>query len=329
MAALPYMQFYVADYLADTMHLTTEEHGAYLLLIMNYWQTGKPIPKNRLQKITRLPNDRWNSVAVSLQEFFNENASGEWVHARIEADLKAARDSQKQRERAGKASAEARKRAKMEKDKESAKAGSQGPASARTNENPTPVKRPLERGGNENPTNKEQNRTEQNRIESQNTSSKGADGLGLEQPEQTAAETPEALTKKTACDEQVEQANRVIAILNHTAGKKYRLTDTNRKPIIARLKDGFTERDCQHVIANRVMRWQGTEHAQYLRPHTLFRLSKFESYLNDAGEVGTKNSGGAYDPQHTDQLLREMFPDDYPDEQQGTTHPMGETKWIQ
>ena len=51
MAALPYMQLYIADYLADTMHLSAEEHGAYLLLMFNYWQTGKPIPKNRLAKI--------------------------------------------------------------------------------------------------------------------------------------------------------------------------------------------------------------------------------------------------------------------------------------
>ena len=54
MAALPYMQLYIADYLADTMHLSAEEHGAYLLLMFNYWQTGKPIPKNRLAKIARL-----------------------------------------------------------------------------------------------------------------------------------------------------------------------------------------------------------------------------------------------------------------------------------
>jgi Uncharacterized protein conserved in bacteria len=69
MAALPYMQFYVADYLADTMHLSTEEHGAYLLLIFNYWQTGKPLPKNRLAGIARLSNERWTDVERSLNEF--------------------------------------------------------------------------------------------------------------------------------------------------------------------------------------------------------------------------------------------------------------------
>ncbi len=86
MAALPYMQLYIADYLADTMHLSTEEHGAYLLLMFNYWQTGKPIPKNRLAKIARVPNDRWLSIEQTLSEFFEDDGES-WVHLRIERDM--------------------------------------------------------------------------------------------------------------------------------------------------------------------------------------------------------------------------------------------------
>ena len=112
MAALPYMQLYVADYLADTMHLSTEEHGAYLLLIFNYWQTGKPIPKVRLARIARLTNDRWLSVEDSLKEFFNDNGT-EWEHARIDHDLAAVHAAQEQKAAAGKASAQARKRKKQ------------------------------------------------------------------------------------------------------------------------------------------------------------------------------------------------------------------------
>lgn len=109
MAALPYIQLYVADYLADTMHLSTEEHGAYLLLIMNYWQTGKPIPKNRLPAIAKLSNERWTDVEESLNEFFTEDEQGCWVHSRLEADLARVRGQSKQASKAGKASAAARK----------------------------------------------------------------------------------------------------------------------------------------------------------------------------------------------------------------------------
>jgi uncharacterized protein YdaU (DUF1376 family) len=112
MAALPYIQLYVADYLADTMHLTTEEHGAYLLLIFNYWQTGKPIPKSRLARIARLSNDRWISVEVSLKEFFNDNGE-EWVHDRIDRDLDSVHSSKNQKSAAGKASAEAKRIKKL------------------------------------------------------------------------------------------------------------------------------------------------------------------------------------------------------------------------
>ncbi len=104
MAALPYMQLYVADYLADTPHLTTEEHGAYLLLMFNYWQTGRPLPKTRLAGIAKLSNERWTDVERTLNEFFLDTGS-EWVHERIERDLEVVRGAQNQRVAAGKASA--------------------------------------------------------------------------------------------------------------------------------------------------------------------------------------------------------------------------------
>lgn len=142
MAALPYMQLYIADYLADTMHLSTEEHGAYLLLMFNYWQTGKPIPKSRLARIARLSNDRWISVESSLAEFFTD-AGTEWVHERIERDLKAVRASLEQKTAAGKASAAARK-AKNATD-----------AYRKGNERSTPVASPLQQKSNGKPTNKD------------------------------------------------------------------------------------------------------------------------------------------------------------------------------
>lgn len=142
MAALPYMQLYIADYLADTMHLSTEEHGAYLLLMFNYWQTGRSIPKSRLSKIARLSNDRWSSVEPSLKEFFNDNGT-EWVHDRIERDLEMVRSSQRQKSDAGKASARARKVKKSTTEKREG------------NDRSTGVNNPLEQDANGNPTNKD------------------------------------------------------------------------------------------------------------------------------------------------------------------------------
>ena len=105
MATLPYIQLYVSDYLADTMHLTAEEHGAYMLLIMNYWQTEKPIPKNRLQGVTRMFNDRWDSVQQTLNEFFEIDENGDWFHKRIQQDLQKVKEKSKQASEAGKKSA--------------------------------------------------------------------------------------------------------------------------------------------------------------------------------------------------------------------------------
>lgn len=88
MAALPYMPLFVADYLADTAHLTPAQHGAYLLLIMNYWQRGAPLPNDdvRLAKIARMTRRDWNHNRDAILEFFTveENLL---VHARIAHEL--------------------------------------------------------------------------------------------------------------------------------------------------------------------------------------------------------------------------------------------------
>lgn len=113
MAALPYIQLYVADYLADTMHLTTEEHGAYLLLIMNYWQTGKAIPEKRIQAVARLSNERLTDVKNVLSEFFTIDEQGFWHHDRIDKDLERVQEKSLKASAAGKASA--KKRAELNK----------------------------------------------------------------------------------------------------------------------------------------------------------------------------------------------------------------------
>jgi len=88
MAALPYIQLYVADYLADTAHLTTEQSGAYLLLIFNYWQRGQALSNanERLASICRLSADAWEKAKPVLSEFFDIEGDT-WYHPRIEADL--------------------------------------------------------------------------------------------------------------------------------------------------------------------------------------------------------------------------------------------------
>lgn len=103
------MQFYVADYLADTAHLDTEEHGAYFLLLLNYWHTEKPVPVDRLQRICKINSDeRWASVERTLKEFFTEDAES-WVHERVECDLEKVYAKSKQASKAGKKSAKVRR----------------------------------------------------------------------------------------------------------------------------------------------------------------------------------------------------------------------------
>ena len=50
-----WMPLHIDDYLADTGHLTGAEHGAYLLLIMHYWQNGSlPGSERLIARVARM-----------------------------------------------------------------------------------------------------------------------------------------------------------------------------------------------------------------------------------------------------------------------------------
>ena len=81
----PWMPFYVADYLGDTEHLSTLQHGAYCLLLFSYWRRGNlPCSDQQLANITKMPLDEWLIHKPVLKAFFYDG----WHHKRVEAELR-------------------------------------------------------------------------------------------------------------------------------------------------------------------------------------------------------------------------------------------------
>jgi uncharacterized protein YdaU (DUF1376 family) len=81
-----WMPVYIGDYLADTMHLSTEQHGAYLLLLFHLWRRGSLQDDDVvLAKITGLSPNAWLMCRAVLAEFF-EIHDGVWQHGRVERE---------------------------------------------------------------------------------------------------------------------------------------------------------------------------------------------------------------------------------------------------
>lgn len=100
-----WMPLFVADYLADTQHLTRDEHGGYLLLLMAYWRNGGPLPDDdkRLAAIVKASPREWKTLRNTLAEFFDV-ADGYWKHGRADKEIAdAAENARKNAERAKRA----------------------------------------------------------------------------------------------------------------------------------------------------------------------------------------------------------------------------------
>lgn len=82
-----WMPLYIADYLADTGHLTAAEHGAYLLLIMRYWQDGGlPADERLISRYSRLSASEWSESRDVIAALFEDG----WKHKRIDDELEKA-----------------------------------------------------------------------------------------------------------------------------------------------------------------------------------------------------------------------------------------------
>lgn len=93
-----WMPIYIGDYLADTGHLTTTQHGAYLLLLMHYWRKrGLPDDDKQLAAIAKLPLRIWLDTKETIQSFFHDG----WKHKRLEEEIQRRLEVSEKRAAAG------------------------------------------------------------------------------------------------------------------------------------------------------------------------------------------------------------------------------------
>jgi uncharacterized protein YdaU (DUF1376 family) len=99
------MPIYIGDYLADTGHLSTAQHGAYLLLMMHYWRKGGlPDDDKQLSAIAKLPLRIWLDTKETIQAFFHDG----WKHKRIEGEIQKRLEVSEKRAAAGSKGGESR-----------------------------------------------------------------------------------------------------------------------------------------------------------------------------------------------------------------------------
>jgi len=104
-----WMPLVVGDYLKDTSRLTTEQHGAYLLLLMDYWTNGPPPDDDvALASIARMDPKRWRACRPVMLRYFRI-VDGVWRQKRADEELE--RWSEKKRKYVERAAAGGRAKA--------------------------------------------------------------------------------------------------------------------------------------------------------------------------------------------------------------------------
>lgn len=109
MSERPFMQLYVSDFVGDTLYLSSEQVGAYLLLLMAMWNAKGELPNDdaKLARVARVHPDRWSEVWSDVAPFFTI-ADGKITHGRLSSELAKFARKSAARSEAGKRGAEAK-----------------------------------------------------------------------------------------------------------------------------------------------------------------------------------------------------------------------------
>lgn len=95
-----WMPLYIADYLRKTMHLTRDQHGAYMLLLMACWDRGGRLPNDpgQLAGIARATPAEWRKLSPVILPFFDVDGQYLTQGRVLEEREKAARLSEARRQ---------------------------------------------------------------------------------------------------------------------------------------------------------------------------------------------------------------------------------------
>jgi uncharacterized protein YdaU (DUF1376 family) len=104
MAEFPALPLWTDAYLGDTTHLTTIEHGAYLLLLMAMWRANGSLPDDdrMLARYTKLTAGQWARIAPTVRPFFRSE-NGRISQGRLTDELKHVRQHSTKQSNAAKA----------------------------------------------------------------------------------------------------------------------------------------------------------------------------------------------------------------------------------
>jgi uncharacterized protein YdaU (DUF1376 family) len=106
---MPFMQFYIGDYLRDTFHLSTEGHGAYLLTLFAMWNADGWVSAepDKMARYARMTPARWAKVSPDIMPLLKVE-NGMVTQNRLLKELEKASGKSLKRSEAGKLGVQAK-----------------------------------------------------------------------------------------------------------------------------------------------------------------------------------------------------------------------------